>query len=174
MLNKFLGRDRRTDDINELDFYRNIFEVAWPTLNNLTVEAKLCYDAVIEMLKELAESKEKLLKSKDAKISGRSKRTIKEEQKVEGDKNEPNREYYKNATDLFEDKTIALLYVLMCKWRYRAQPPLDKGTLIAVQEIHAVAMDSIRKMNEGAEKNAFREVLLLLDKKARNTKKRNN
>ena len=61
------------------------------------------------MLKELAESKEKLLKPVGA-IKQRKKRTVKAKAK--------KLESYKNATELFADKTIAFLYALACKWLY--------------------------------------------------------
>lgn len=113
------------------------------------------------MLKEIAESKEKLLNHPDQ-INRRKKRTAKEETKTEGD------ESYKNATELFADKTIAFLYVLFCEWAIENPLkviPLEERDLIAVKEIHAVAMDSIRKIGEDDEENyAFKVVLGLLDK----------
>ena len=105
------------------------------------------------MLKELAESKEKLLKPVGA-IKQRKKRTVKAKAK--------KLESYKNATELFADKTIAFLYALACKWLYATS--LDESTLIGVKEILAVAMDSISKIGEDDENYAFIEVLGLLDK----------
>lgn len=113
------------------------------------------------MLKKIAESKEKLLKPFDE-INRRKKRTAKEERKTEGD------ESYKNATELFADKTIAFLYVLFCEWAYENPLKvilLEERDLTAVKEIHAVAIDSISKIGEDDDENyAFKVILGLLYK----------
>lgn len=114
------------------------------------------------MLKEVAESKERLLKPVSA-IKQR-KRTVKADRKTNGNRKPPKKESPKNATELFADKTIAFLYVLACKWLYTTS--LDESALTSVKEIHAVAMDSISKIGEDDENYVFIEVLGLLDKNA--------
>jgi hypothetical protein len=123
------------------------------------------------MLKELAESKEKFLKPVGA-IKRRRKRTVKAKEKTKGNRKAAKLESPKNATELFEDKTIAFLYVLACKWLYATS--LDESTLIGVKEILAVAMDSISKIGEDYESYAFIEVLGLLDKDEEDPKTPNN
>jgi hypothetical protein len=59
-------------------------------------------------------------------------------------KAQKKKHYYKNATELFVDKPIAFLYVLLCRWAIKFTR-VEKA-LVAFKEIHAKAMDSINRM----------------------------
>ena len=86
------------------------------------------------MLKELAESTDRF-KKPNRRINHRQSRGSAKAQK---------KYYYKNATQLFVDKPIALLYVLLCRWAIKFTR-VEKA-LVAFKEIHAKAMDSINGM----------------------------
>ena len=124
------------------------------------------------MLKELAESTERFEKPSWA-INRRQSRGTTDETITDGNpKAQKKKYYYKNATELFADKTIAFLYVIFCRWAYKST--LDESTLDAVERIHAQAMDSINRMRQGDKNYAFKEVMGLLDKDEENPKTPNN
>ena len=136
--NSFLGRKRANEKIPQKDlpdFERLLLSQARLSVpKNLLSKLCHCYKILAKMLKEMAESTE-IFKKSNRRINHRQPR---------GSAKAQTKYYYKNATQLFVDKPMAFLYVVLCRWAIkftRVEKALD-----VFKEIHAKAMDSINGM----------------------------